>query len=209
MTDKPVEEFDSEKMFAQGDPFALLAEWMRAAVVHEISDPNAMSLATIDETGLPNVRMVLAKEIGPDGIVFYTNFESKKGLELLHQSKAALCFHWKTLDRQVRLRGSVTTVEEATADKYFASRDHESQIGAWASKQSRPVASREELEAEVVKYEEHFNGENVPRPDHWSGFTLVPIEFEFWHKRHFRLHDRLHFERTNSEEPWVKSRLFP
>lgn len=209
MIDKSVEEFDSEKMFAAGDPFALLAEWMKSAETHELSDPTAMSLATVDETGLPNVRMVLAKEIGPDGIVFYTNFESQKGRELLHQKKAALSFHWKSLDRQVRLRGLVAPVEEAVADAYFASRDRESQIGAWASQQSRPVASRDVFEAEVTKYQQQFEGATVPRPEHWSGFRLVPVEFEFWHKRSFRLHDRLKFERTKSEASWVKSRLFP
>jgi len=209
MKDRPVEEFDSEKMFAAGDPFALLAQWMSAAQTHELSDPTAMSLATVDETGLPNVRIVLAKDIGSGGIVFYTNFESEKGQELLHQNKAALCFHWKSLDHQVRLRGAVVPVDEAVADAYFASRDRDSQIGAWASQQSRSVASREALEAEVVKYEEHFSDDSVKRPDHWSGFKLVPIEFEFWHKRPFRLHDRLLFKRANPTKPWIKSRLFP
>lgn len=209
MTDMPVEEFDTDKMFASDDPFALLAQWMDAAQTHEPSDPTAMSLATVDETGLPNVRIVLAKHIGSDGIVFYTNFESTKGRELLQQKKAALCFHWKTLDRQVRLRGSVVPVEQGVADDYFASRDRESQIGAWASQQSRPVASREAFEEQVAKNQARFEGDAVPRPEHWSGFRLVPVEFEFWHKRPFRLHDRLMFERTNPEMPWTKSRLFP
>lgn len=209
MTDNPVEEFDTDKMFASADPFALLAEWMSAAEIYEQSDPTAMSLATVDETGLPNVRVVLAKGIGREGIVFYTNFESAKGCELLQQKKAALCFHWKTLNRQIRLRGSVAPVEDEIADAYFASRDRESQIGAWASQQSRPVASRNDFEAEVAKYKQQFGQDIVPRPAHWSGFRLVPIEFEFWHKRPFRLHDRLMFERANPETTWAKSRLFP
>jgi pyridoxamine 5'-phosphate oxidase len=209
MKDKQVDEFVSERMFAATDPIALLNEWMSDAQTQEISDPNAMALATVDASGLPNVRIVLAKEINSRGIVFYTNFESLKGQELLQHGKAALCFYWKSLDRQVRIRGPVVPVSGVEADAYFATRDRESQIGAWASQQSKPIASRAALEAEVVKYEEQFSAMDVTRPEHWSGFRLLPTEMEFWHKRRFRLHDRLKFERPTSKDAWMTSRLFP
>ncbi len=191
------------------EPFRLFAEWLRNAEAKEPNDPNAMALASVDETGLPDVRMVLLKGFDEAGFVFYTNFESKKGVELLASAKAALLFHWKSLRRQVRVRGTVEVVSDAEADAYFASRPRASRIGAWASRQSRPLESRFALEKAVAEYGmKHAIGE-VPRPPHWSGFRVVPSAIEFWHDRPFRLHDRLEFTRPRPGAPWDKTRLYP
>lgn len=190
-------------------PFKLFGEWLTEAEKSEINDPNAMSVASVDETGLPDVRMVLLKEYDEQGFVFYTNFESAKGRELLGQKKAALNFHWKSLRRQVRIRGSVETVSDQQADAYFASRPRDSQIGAWASEQSRPLDSRFAFEKRIAKYAAKYAIGKVPRPPYWSGFRIVPISIEFWHDRPFRLHDRIVFTRNAPGEDWQKTRLYP
>jgi pyridoxamine 5'-phosphate oxidase len=191
------------------DPFALFAAWFEDAKGREPNDPNAMALATVDPAGLPNVRMVLLKDFSPDGFVFFTNFESAKGRELLASGKAALCFHWKSLRRQVRVRGDVTQVSEEEADAYFASRPRGSRIGAWASQQSRPLEGRFALEKAVALYAAKYAVGSVPRPGYWSGFRLSPVEIEFWHDRPFRLHDRTVFRRGSPGEPWRTEQLFP
>ena len=182
---------------------------MKEAEASEINDPNALALATVDETGLPNVRMVLLKGYDVHGFVFYTNFESQKGRELLGQQKAAMVFHWKSLRRQVRIRGPVEVVSDAEADEYFASRPRGSRLGAWASKQSRPLESRFALEKAVAEYTARYPIGEIPRPPHWSGFRLRPTSIEFWHDRPFRLHDRMEFRRETPESPWNKVRMYP
>jgi pyridoxamine 5'-phosphate oxidase len=187
---------------------------MAEAEASEPNDPNAMAVATVDEAGMPDVRTVLLKGVddasSPErGFVFYTNFESAKGRELLATPKAALLFHWKSLERQVRVRGAVTLVSHQEADTYFASRPPLSRIGAWASQQSRPLSSREVLEAKIQHYEKKFADGTIPRPAYWSGFRVVPTEIEFWAGRPFRLHDRIVFRRDAPHDSWHKSRLYP
>ena len=189
------------------DPFALFDSWLAEAQASEPNDPNAMALATVDDDGLPDVRMVLLKGFDPRGLVFFTNYESAKGTELLAHPKAALCFHWKSLRRQVRVRGPVTPVSAAEADEYFQSRDRGSRIGAWASKQSRPLESRFALEKAVATYTAKFGFGDIPRPDYWSGFRLAPVSIEFWKNGAFRLHDRIRF--TLDGGAWTKTRLYP
>lgn len=196
------------------DPFELFRAWMAEAEKSEPNDPNAMSLATVDGAGMPNVRMVLLKGIdeasSPErGFVFYTNFESTKGHELLANPKAALLFHWKTLERQIRVRGAVSLASHHEADAYFASRAPLSRIGAWASQQSRPLSSRDVLEAKIQHYEKKFFDGPIPRPAYWSGFRVVPTEIEFWASRPFRLHDRIVFRRDAPHDFWHKTRLYP
>lgn len=191
------------------EPVSLFEEWLKDAGKSEPNDPNAMALATVDEEGLPNVRMVLLKAVDGRGFVFYTNHESQKGHELLSARKAALCFHWKSLRRQVRVRGPVETVSDAEADAYFASRPRDSRIGAWASQQSQPLKGRFELEAAVAMYGARYAIGEVPRPPYWSGFRLRPLSIEFWHDRPFRLHDRVVFRRETPEGGWSKTRLYP
>ncbi|SHL51662.1 pyridoxamine 5'-phosphate oxidase [Roseibium suaedae] len=190
-------------------PFALFGEWLVDATASEINDPNALALATVDPDGLPNVRMVLLKGFDERGFVFYTNFESAKGQELLSAGKAAMCFHWKSLRRQVRIRGTVVKVSDDEADEYYQSRPRGSRIGAWASKQSRPLENRFALEKEVARYTAKFAVGEIPRPEHWSGFRLVPTQMEFWHDRPFRLHDRVVFRRNADGEDWTRDRLYP
>ena len=194
---------------AAEDPFALFQAWFADAGKHEPNDPNGMALATADATGLPNVRMVLLKDADERGFVFYTNTESAKGRELGTAMKAALLFHWKSLRRQVRVRGMLANVTPAEADAYFASRPRASRIGAWASQQSRPLESRFALEKSVAYYTAKFNIGEVPRPPHWTGFRLTPLEIEFWHDRPFRLHDRVVFRRAAQGEAWRRERLYP
>jgi pyridoxamine 5'-phosphate oxidase len=201
-------------MAAQGftereEPISLFEEWLKDAGKSEPNDPNAVALATVDEEGLPNVRMVLLKAVDGRGFVFYTNYESQKGHELLSAKKAALCFHWKSLRRQVRVRGPVETVSDAEADAYFASRPRDSRIGAWASQQSRPLKGRFELEGQVALYGARYAIGEVPRPPYWSGFRLLPTSIEFWHDRPFRLHDRVVFRRETPQGGWNKTRLYP
>lgn len=191
----------------ESEPFALFATWLKDAEASEINDPNAVALATVDADGLPNVRMVLLKGFDVRGFVFYTNFESQKGQEILGQKKAAMCFHWKSLRRQIRLRGEVEVVSDAEADEYYQSRPLGSRIGAWASKQSRPLEGRFALEKAVAEYTAKYALGNVPRPPHWSGFRIMPRSIEFWHDRKFRLHDRIEFRRDG--EGWSKLRMYP
>jgi pyridoxamine 5'-phosphate oxidase len=191
------------------EPFALFREWYEEARRTEPDDPDAMSLATVDAQGLPNVRMVLLKNFDERGFVFYTNLESRKGVELSSSRKAALCFHWKSLHRQIRVRGPVEPVVAAEADEYFASRPRVSQIGAWASRQSRPLESRFALEKSVARCTARFALGEVPRPGYWSGFRVVPGTIEFWQDRPFRLHDRVVFNRGQSPDDWTAVRLYP
>lgn len=193
----------------RADPFALFAEWFKDAEKSEANDPNGMALATVDEEGLPNVRMVLMKDFSETGFVFYTNYESQKGQEILSSLKAALLFHWKSLRRQVRVRGLVEKVSDAEADAYFNSRPRDSRIGAWASAQSRPLEGRFALETSVAMYAAKYAIGNVPRPPHWSGFRVKPLSIEFWHDRPFRLHDRVVFRREKPEGAWTKAKLYP
>ena len=213
MTDKTDTEFytaTQAKDFGDADdPLALFAAWMADAEAHEPNDPNAMALGTVDASGLPNVRMVLLKGVEDGKFIFYTNLESAKGRELEACPKAALCFHWKSLRRQIRLRGLIEQVSDAEADAYFASRSKGSRIGAWASRQSRTLESRFALEKAVAKFTAKYGLGKVPRPPHWSGFQLNPQEIEFWHDRPFRLHDRILFCRNSENEPWSKARLYP
>ncbi|MCY0094155.1 pyridoxamine 5'-phosphate oxidase [Hoeflea ulvae] len=189
------------------EPFRLFAQWLDDATSSEPNDPNALALATVDADGMPDVRMVLLKVFDQRGFVFYTNFESAKGTEILGSMKAAMCFHWKTLRRQVRIRGPVEQVSDAEADEYYASRPRGSRIGAWASKQSRPLESRFALEKAVAEYTAKYPIGEIPRPKHWSGFRIVPQAIEFWHDRPFRLHDRMVFARNGDD--WDKTRLYP
>ncbi len=191
------------------DPSALFAEWLKDAEKSEPNDPNAMTLATVDEEGLPNARMVLLKDFDEKGFVFYTNYESQKGQEILGTQKAALVFHWKSLRRQVRVRGLVEKVSSAEADAYFNSRPRDSRIGAWASAQSRALEGRFALEAAVAMYTAKYAIGEVPRPPQWSGFRVKPLAIEFWHDRPFRLHDRVVFRRAATEGKWDKAKLYP
>jgi pyridoxamine 5'-phosphate oxidase len=193
----------------RNDPLQLFADWLADAEKSEPNDPNGMALATVDEEGLPNVRMVLLKDADERGFVFYTNYESQKGQEILGTMKAALCFHWKSLRRQVRVRGLVEQVTSAEADAYFASRAKQSQIGAWASQQSRPLEGRFALETSVAMYGAKYALGSVPRPPQWSGFRIKPLSIEFWHDRPFRLHDRVVFRRPDPGSGWTKTRLYP
>ncbi|NND49325.1 MAG: pyridoxamine 5'-phosphate oxidase [Rhizobiales bacterium] len=189
------------------DPYELFAQWLADAEASEPADANAMALATADQQGLPNVRMVLLKGAEPNGFVFYTNLESVKGGELEKNPQAAACFHWKSLDRQVRLRGVVEPVSVAEADEYFAGRARTSRIGAWASQQSRPLESRHALEKAVAATAARFGLGTVPRPPYWSGFRIIPSEIEFWRQGMFRLHERIRFERAGAG--WTSQRLYP
>jgi pyridoxamine 5'-phosphate oxidase len=191
------------------EPLRLFAAWFEEATRTEPRDPTAMSLATIDADGLPNVRMVLMKGFDERGFVFFTNVDSQKGRELDSSGKAALLFHWKSLNRQVRLRGPVERVEDAAADAYFATRPRLTQIGAWASKQSAPVESRHALEKAIAFYAAKFAVGAVPRPPNWTGYRLRPLLIEFWQDRPFRLHDRVEFRRDAFDAPWRKTRLYP
>lgn len=193
---------------SQSDPFELFRIWLADAEKTEPNDPNAMSLATVGEDGMPSLRMVLLKGFDEAGFVFYTNLASQKGRELAAHPKAALCFHWKSLKRQVRVEGLVTPVSEAEADAYFASRARGSRIGAWASKQSQPMQGRFELEQRVAKYALKFNIGTIPRPPFWSGFRITPSKIEFWRDKPFRLHERNLYTRQ-PDGSWATATLFP
>jgi pyridoxamine 5'-phosphate oxidase len=199
--------FNSINFTEASDPMELFAAWFVEAKQAEINDPESMSLATVDTEGLPNARMVLCKSFDAGGLVFYTNVESAKGRELAVTPKAAALFHWKSLRRQARFRGGVTLLDEATADAYYHSRPRVSQIGAWASHQSRPLESRALLEAKVEEYTKQFGEGEIPRPAYWRGFRLSPVEIEFWKDGAFRLHDRVRF--TRGEQGWSRQRLYP
>jgi len=196
--------------FTEADePLRLFAAWFEEAKRSEPSDASAMTLATIDADGLPNARMVLLKGFDERGFVFYTNLDSAKGRELGHHSKAALVFHWKSLNRQVRLRGTVEPVDPSEADAYFATRPRLAQIGAWASKQSAPLESRMAFEKAIALAMAKYAVGTVPRPPNWSGYRVMPLVIEFWHDRPYRLHDRIEFRRAVANEPWRKTRLYP
>lgn len=204
----------SERDLYVEDPFALFKRWLAEAQNSEPNDPTAMALATVDASGLPNLRMVLLKGLDDDGtdkrgFVFYTNFEGTKGREILAHPKVALLFHWKSLRRQVRIRGTVSVVSDEEADAYYASRPRLSRIGAWASQQSRPLEGRFALEAEVARYTAKFAVGAIPRPPYWSGFRVTPLEIEFWRDGAFRLHDRVVYRRDAEGGPWGTTRLFP
>jgi len=194
---------------AAEEPLQLFAAWFAEAKRAEPVNPDAMTLATVDRDGLPNARMLLLKGFDERGFVFYTNLDSVKVHELKGAPKAALTFYWKSLQRQVRVRGSVEPVSAAEADSYFATRPRMAQIGAWASKQSSALESRLAFEEAVARYAAKFAVGPVPRPPHWSGYRVVPQEIEFWQERPFRLHDRIAFTRVSLTEPWVKMRLYP
>lgn len=209
---------NSDDFLNANDPYAVFQAWLRDAEASEPNDPVAASLATVDEDGMPNVRIVLVKTVEQSGFVFYTNLDSTKGHELLGQKKAALCFHWKTLRRQVRVRGPVFQVQDVEADRYFDSRPRGSRIGAWASRQSRPLETDDALHRRVEEFTQRYGADGpdekpIPRPDHWSGFRLEPLSFELWHDRPYRLHDRVLFRRQEKGAgqygPWQSNRLYP
>jgi pyridoxamine 5'-phosphate oxidase len=208
--DKPVSPAEKAPDFTQSEePFGLFASWMEEAIASEPVDPNAMAVATVDADGLPNVRMILLKGADERGFVFYTNCGSAKGQELAGEAKAALLFYWKSLHRQIRIRGDIEPVSDEEADAYFASRSRESRIGAWASNQSRPLESRQALEVAVAAREAEFKGKDVPRPPYWHGYRVVPSEIEFWAGGAHRLHDRIVFRRPTPDAAWIKTRLYP
>jgi pyridoxamine 5'-phosphate oxidase len=194
---------------AADEPLRLFGAWLTEATASEPRDPTAMTLATVDADGLPDARIVLLKGLDERGFVFYTNIGSQKGRELGIHSQAALVFYWKSLNRQVRIRGDAEHVTDAEADAYFATRPKQAQIGAWASKQSSPLESRLAFEKAVALYAAKYALVTVPRPPHWSGYRILPLRIEFWHERPFRLHDRIEFRRENLGAPWSKTRLYP
>lgn len=195
-------------LFAGDDPFEIARNWLSEAEATEINDPNAIALSTVDQDGLPNARMVLLKDIEKDGFVFYTNYESAKGQELAHSGKAAFVMHWKSLRRQIRVRGDVSREEGPQADDYYRSRSLKSRLGAWASRQSQPLSSRAALMAEVAKVTA-IKGPDPDRPPFWGGFRIVPREIEFWADGAFRLHDRFVWRRNSPEDQWNVERLNP
>ena len=204
----PAEVVD-EGLFEGDDPFGLFGRWLKDAEAGEPNDPNGVAVATVDADGMPDVRMVLLKDWDPRGFVFYTNVQSDKGRQLDADPKAALLFHWKSLRRQVRVRGPVEPVTDAESDAYYASRPRGSQVGAWASDQSRPLPSRAELEARVQAVDARYAGEAPPRPPFWRGYRVQPLSFEFWRDRRSRLHDRMVFRRDGLQARWTTLRLYP
>lgn len=199
---------DRSGIFKGEDPFAIAAEWLAEAEAAEVNDPNAIALSTVDAEGLPNARMVLLKDIEADAFVFYTNYGSQKAQEIESSGKAAFVMHWKSLRRQVRVRGLVSRADGPEADAYYASRSLKSRLGAWASQQSRPLDSRASLMAEVAKVTA-THGTNPKRPPFWGGFRITPLEIEFWADGAFRLHDRFQWRRETPTSDWVIRRLNP
>jgi len=204
---------DSQKGVLHNDslnknPFKLFDDWFKEAQISELNDPDAMALASVDKYGLPSVRIVLLKQWSENGFIFFTNYEGRKGQELLATKKAAACLHWKSLRRQVRIVGGVNKISESASDAYFATRPRGSQVGAWASYQSRPIATRSELTQRVTEYEKKFENQIVPRPSHWGGFIIKPVEIEFWADGAYRLHDRFQLKR-DANNKWKATRLNP
>lgn len=197
---------DQGEVFTTDDPFELFRRWLALAREHEVNDPNAFALATVDADGTPDARMVLLKDLDR-GFTFYSNTGSAKGHELAANPSAAACFHWKSIRRQVRVRGAAEAVEDAESDAYFASRSRGAQVGAWASAQSRELEAEDALRRRIEEARARFEGRDVPRPEHWRGYRIVPQSLEFWVNRPFRLHDRLAFERAG--EGWRMRRLYP
>lgn len=195
-------------IFAGDDPFDIARSWLAEAEASEPNDPNAIALSTVDAAGMPNARMVLLKDIEAAAFVFYTNYGSAKGQELAESGKAAFVLHWKSLRRQIRVRGTVSREEGAQADAYYASRSLQSRLGAWASQQSQPLSSRSSLMADVAKATLQ-QGPNPKRPPFWGGFRITPVEIEFWADGAFRLHDRFQWRRTDPQSPWIVQRLNP
>jgi pyridoxamine 5'-phosphate oxidase len=204
-----LKELTSGDFTQAADPIALFRHWFEEARNSEPNDPEAMSLATVDADGLPNSRMVLLKDFDEAGLVFYTSEESAKGREMAATPKAAALFHWKSLRRQIRVRGLISPVSEETSDAYFRSRPRDSRIGAWASQQSRPLESRFAFEKQIALYAAKYAIGEVPRPPYWRGYRLAPLAFEFWRDRPFRLHDRIQFTRDAPDAPWRNQRLYP
>jgi len=198
---------DQGEVFTSDDPFVLFEEWFALAKTTEPNDAGAMALATTGADGLPDVRMVLLKDVSEGGLTFFSSRLSAKGRELAENPKAALCFHWKSIRRQVRFRGGVEEVSPQDADAYFATRARGAQIGAWASQQSKPLSDRGDLEKAVADYEKKFDSEEPSRPEYWTGYRIVPQEIEFWVNRPFRLHDRLQFAKVG--DGWRANRLYP
>ncbi|WDR02563.1 pyridoxamine 5'-phosphate oxidase [Devosia algicola] len=205
LTDKLFDDNDPAVL----DPFAIFEEWFAMAHQSEPNDAHAMALASVDDGGMPDVRMVLLNARDTRGFSFFTNFGSAKGVELLAHPKAAMVMHWKSIRRQIRMRGPVEVVTPAEADAYFASRPRGSQIASAASKQSRPLANRERLAADVAALTAQIGDADMVRPEHWSGFRLVPLEIEFWKDGEFRLHDRVRYTREGTDMPWSAQRLYP
>ncbi|NBO19832.1 MAG: pyridoxamine 5'-phosphate oxidase, partial [Proteobacteria bacterium] len=189
--------------------FVLFRQWYAEAQASELNDPNAMALASCGPDGFPAVRIVLMKDIGERGLTFFTNRDSIKGTHLQAHPRAAINFHWKSLQRQVRAEGKVEPVSDAESDAYFATRQRQSQLGAWASQQSRPLASRAVLEQRLHEYEQKFSDQTVPRPPYWGGYCLIPHRLEFWQERPYRLHDRIVYRRGAVGQPWISERLYP
>ncbi|MEZ5994785.1 MAG: pyridoxamine 5'-phosphate oxidase [Hyphomonadaceae bacterium] len=200
---------DDAALFAEAEPFALFERWFREAKEKEPNDPNGMALATADAAGFPDVRMVLLKSFDQHGFVFYSNAESAKGRQLEENPGAALCMHWKSLRRQVRVRGVAEPVSDAEADAYFQSRDRGARLGAWASQQSRPLEDRLALEKRIAAFAAKYGLGEVPRPEYWRGYRVAPLTMEFWRDRPFRLHDRLVFTRAAPGQDWQRQRLYP
>jgi pyridoxamine 5'-phosphate oxidase len=200
---------DDAALFAENEPFQLFERWFKEAKEQEPRDPNAMALSTVDAQGFPDVRMVLLKSADRQGFVFYTNAESAKGRQLEANARAAIVLYWKSLNRQIRVRGIIEHVSDAEADAYFQSRDRGARLGAWASEQSRPLPDRLALEKRIAEFALKYGVGEVPRPAHWRGYRLKPLAIEFWRDRPFRLHDRLVFTRDEPGAEWSKARLFP
>ncbi len=207
MPDTALPTLDGRPIPAADDPYDLFAAWFAEAAASEINDPNAMTVATCTASGIPSARIVLLKDYDPDGFVFYTNRDGRKGGELIANPRAALLFHWKTLQRQVRIEGDVVPVTNTEADAYYATRARISRLGAWASLQSRPLPARAVLEERVRDFEARYPGEDIPRPPHWSGFRVIPATIEFWQDMPFRLHDRRVYTRVHSG--WTQEALYP
>jgi len=189
------------------NPYILFNKWFKSASKKEISDPNAISLSTVNSKGQPNVRIVLMKSFNEDGLTFFTNSSSSKGMEIKSNVNIAACFYWKSIEKQVRIRGKVRKISGIESDAYFSSRDRKSQIGAWASLQSQPLKNRKELEKRFNLISKKYKNMDIPRPAHWGGFTIKPVEIEFWHNKPYRLHERVLFKLNKGK--WVKSFLYP